>query len=297
MTLEALEAQSLDDEDVEVLVVDDASTDETAQIAAAHAWATLLRQETPQGSYAARNRALRELSGAYVAITDAGCLPAPDWLERGLARLDEGDAVLAGRILMPLEPDAPLAAMVDVVHHLDQRRYVEDQGCAVTANLLTTHEVVRRVGPFDERLLSSGDFEWTTRARRAGVPLVYASDVMVVHLPRISARELLRKSIRVARGASAARAQGTASPNASRPYLHPKTVLLPRHRTRGRARVAENGGRPSPMRWLAVGAMQIALIQLPQALAALVFDLRNLLSRQNTPPLSRARDPQSRNES
>ncbi len=278
-TLQALDAQTVPSEDVEIVVVDDASTDETTQVTAAQGRAKVLHQSAMRGSYAARNRGIRETAGFHLAITDAGCVPAPDWLERGLARLEEGDAVVAGQIAMPLGDGPSLAAMVDVVHHLDQQRYVEERGCAVTANLMTTRAVVARVGLFDDQLLSSGDFEWTTRARCAGVPLLYASDVIVTHSPRDSAGELFRKSVRVARGGSDARARGTSSSNAQRPYLQPRSVFVPRHRERGRERLAANGASPSRLRWLLVGVAQLALVQLPQAAAALSFDVRRALSR------------------
>jgi GT2 family glycosyltransferase len=272
-TLAALAAQTLAARDFEVLVVDDASTDDTAIVADAHGHAAVLRQREAQGAYVARNRGLQAARGDVVAITDAGCIPAPTWLERGISRLEhEGpDALLAGDVAMPLGPDASLAAMVDVVHHLDQRRLVWEEGTAVTANLMVPASAFARVGPFDERMRRGGDRDWTGRARRPGLRLVYAEEVVVVHPPR-AAGELLRKSLAVGRAGSEARRQAP-GPRPRPSYLQ-RGMVIPRHRRSGKQRVRANGASPGRGRWLAVGAAQLALVQIPQAAAALVADVR-----------------------
>ena len=270
-TLSALHDQSLDAGRFEVVVVDDASTDDTPAVAATAAGVRLVSQPAPGGSYAARNRGLAEARGRYVAITDADCRPHRDWLEQIVAwlRRDE-DAVVAGHIRMPLGPRPSLAAMVDVIHHLDQERYVQE-GCAVTANLSASAATFAAVGGFNDQMQSSGDVEWTRRARRAGHHLVYASDVVVVHLPRSDARTLLRKARRVAEGGRAADRDGVME--TKRPYLS-VWVLYPAGRDRGRIRLRENGADPGPIRWLIVAGAQLALVQLAQAGYALAADMR-----------------------
>jgi GT2 family glycosyltransferase len=76
--LAALDAQTLAREQFEVIVVDDGSTDATAQIALDHG-ARLVRQPN-QGQAAARNHGVAEAQGEIVAFTDADCAPAPEWL-------------------------------------------------------------------------------------------------------------------------------------------------------------------------------------------------------------------------
>lgn len=278
-TLDALTGQTLRAADFEVLVVDDASTDSTAEAVAAHPRAVLLRRPVRGGAYVARNQALAAAQGSVLAVTDAGCVPDATWLERGLARVRrEERAVVAGRIAMPLGHRPTLAAMVDVIHHLDQERYVKGSGYAVTANLIVPEAAFAEVGVFNEDLRSSGDAEWTGRARVAGYEIVYAPEVVVVHPPRTTAREILRKSRRVAEGGSVVRRSGGGPSRSVRPYLHPY-VVVPRNRRRGRLRVEAGGASPGALRWLAVGVAQLALVQLPQAFWALVSDVRAALRR------------------
>lgn len=81
----------------EMIIVDDGSADRTAQIAAEYAAkdgrVRVLRQPNG-GTASARNRALREADGRYIALLDADDLWEPDFLERQLAFMREKDAAI-----------------------------------------------------------------------------------------------------------------------------------------------------------------------------------------------------------
>jgi glycosyltransferase involved in cell wall biosynthesis len=79
----------------EVIVVDDASTDSTAELAAA-AGATVLRNEQPLLAGGARNRGWEAATGDVVVFLDSDAVPAPGW-NAGLARaLEEFPGALVG---------------------------------------------------------------------------------------------------------------------------------------------------------------------------------------------------------
>jgi glycosyltransferase involved in cell wall biosynthesis len=84
--LEALAAQSY--ACFEVIVVDDASTDDTAammaEFASQHSNPVLrtLRNDHHAGANASRNRGIRESRGEIVAFLDSDCIAEPDWLEK-----------------------------------------------------------------------------------------------------------------------------------------------------------------------------------------------------------------------
>jgi len=78
--LAALQAQTLDRDQYEILVVDDGSTDETPEVAR-RCGIRLIRQPNA-GPAVARNRGAQAARGEILLFTDADCAPAPDWIER-----------------------------------------------------------------------------------------------------------------------------------------------------------------------------------------------------------------------
>ena len=89
--------------DKQVIVVDDGSTDATAEIAAAHEGVTLLRQEN-RGKGAAIRAAIPHVEGEIVVIQDADMEYDPadvpalvEPIERGSADVVFGSRLLGGR--------------------------------------------------------------------------------------------------------------------------------------------------------------------------------------------------------
>jgi glycosyltransferase involved in cell wall biosynthesis len=215
--LGALREQTLARSRYELIVVDDGSSDGSAEVAEA-AGARVLRTPGGGGSYAARNLALDAASGRVLAFTDADCVPSAQWLERGLAALEEsGAGMVAGHIEMPMGQRPSAAAIIDAARHLDQERAVRGGFCA-TANLFVRREIFESVGRFNDNLISGGDGEFGNRATAAGVVLRYDPDAVVSHAPRSRPRELARKAYRLGFGAAQQR-RHAAGPLRERPHI------------------------------------------------------------------------------
>jgi glycosyltransferase involved in cell wall biosynthesis len=199
--LSCLERQSIDD--FEVVLTDDASSDRTAAIAEASPLVQLERFNHHRGYPAALNAAARRAAGSWLALTDADCRPADDWLEQGLnvgAEAQSRDLIIAGHIDMPLGSSPNMAMLVDAVSYLDQERYAA-QGQAAGANLWAPREMWERLGGFSERIGTYGacDTDFCLRATKLGCEVVYAPNSIVEHPPRRRLRDVARKSFRLGR--------------------------------------------------------------------------------------------------
>ncbi|MFD0484865.1 glycosyltransferase [Kineococcus sp. GCM10028916] len=201
--VQALLAQDYPGDLIEVLVVDNASTEDVAAALPPDPRVRLLHEPVP-GSYRARNAALPHVRGEVVAFTDADCRPHPDWITRGVAALrSQPDvAMVGGRVDLVFREGHPVTAweVYEAAHAFPQRDYLAKQHFAVTANVLTWRTTLEEVGGFDARLASRGDAEWGQRVARSGGKQVYADDAVVDHPARATWKEMCGKTLRVARG-------------------------------------------------------------------------------------------------
>jgi len=192
----------------EVIVADNGSSDRTPDVVERArkdfppAALKLVFETDIRGSYAARNKGLDEALGEIIAFTDSDCLPAPEWIERGVAALDAGPCELAaGRVDMTFRPGGPnVWEYIDASRKLNQKLYVEDSGFGATANLFVRRSSIDRGGAFWSELTSGGDYEFGRRMTAQGAKLIYAHDAVVAHPARASCREILSKTKRLAIG-------------------------------------------------------------------------------------------------
>jgi GT2 family glycosyltransferase len=179
-TLAALAAQQ-GAPNFEVVVVDDGSSDCTADIATEGA--RVVRADGV-GSGEARNRGVAAASGQVVAFTDADCFPTPGWLAAGVRALSEADLVVGA---VAPDPSTPLGPF-------DRTLWVErETGLYETANLFLRRDLFDRVGGFERWLSDAGAPRgWTNpelgedvwlgwRARRAGARSAFCADALVHH--------------------------------------------------------------------------------------------------------------------
>jgi len=232
--LAGLREQTYPCERYEVVVVDNASTEDLRPVVAAFPGFGFEREDCP-GSYAARNKGIAASKGQILAFTDSDCLPEPGWIEAGVRALESrpGYGAVGGRIEMVARDPQRITPfdLHDLVWGMPQRVYVERFGLAATANLFTYRWVFDRVGPFDASFKSCGDCEWSFRREAAGIELAYAEEARICHPTRSSLREFVRRRRRIAGGFH------QLAPILERSYPHkefdiPKTLAHSLHRIR-----------------------------------------------------------------
>jgi len=146
--------------DLEVIVVDDGSTDGTAQEAekdACEGRPVRVIQNTGVGAYAGRRAGVAASDAPFLAFTDSDCVPVPGWLEAGVAALDSGADVVNG----DTRPARPLAA-------LERSMWSGEEGLYPTCNVFYRREAYDRAGGFDEAAADRFGFPPGSTARRMG---------------------------------------------------------------------------------------------------------------------------------
>lgn len=180
--LRSLSAQALDAERFEVIVVDDGSTDDTAELLAEESQRRELQvTRLPgggEGPAAARNAGWRAARAPLVAFIDDDCEAAPDWLERMLvAATEHRGAIIQG-------PTTPIPRETALTGPFTRTKIISEPGpWFQTCNILYPRRVLERVGGFDESfreaLGEDTDLGW--RARELGVELRWCECARVHH--------------------------------------------------------------------------------------------------------------------
>lgn len=203
LCLDLLEKQTYPADSYEVIVVDNNSSSplDNAVVPFPH---VKLLQETRRGSYVARNTGLAAAKGDHLAFIDSDCLPALDWLEKGVSYLlrNPDCGLVAGRVeTFAQNPNHPTAVeLYELLYAFPIQYIVETQHLTPAGNLFTFRSVFDAVGPFDATLQSGGDSEWGLRVHAHNYRQIYADDVIVRHPARRTWAELHKKHARTAKG-------------------------------------------------------------------------------------------------
>ncbi len=204
LCLEALEAQTYPPDSYEVIVADNNSTPPLSPQELTRFPHVILTQEKLQGCPAARNKAISLAKGEIIAATDSDCIPASNWLEKGVAHMisnpDAGQ--IGGRIdMFFLDPENPTAIEIwDTIFGLNQRRFVEINKFAATANVFVRRSVIEDVGAMNPDFRAGNDVEWSRRIQEKGYKLIYADDAVVKHPARRTLGELSRRFLHYTAG-------------------------------------------------------------------------------------------------
>jgi len=210
-TLEGIAQQSWPINGIEVVVVDNGS-DQPVVLPIEYPFSVQVVRCEILGSYAARNAGVAVAKGEVFAFTDADCIPGESWLEQGIASLTEGKGRLAvaGAVLFTATESPSCVALYQMTTGFGQESNVRDKGFAATANLFCTRAQFEKVGPFEERLLSGGDREWSWRAYTLGVSINYQPNSIVYTEPRRTLGGAIRQARRVVAGRAGLRKLGVA---------------------------------------------------------------------------------------
>jgi glycosyltransferase involved in cell wall biosynthesis len=174
------------DIDLEVIVVDEASTDDTLEVIASFRDSRIrvIRHNTPRGVSAARNHGAEHAVGDWLAFLDDDDLWAPDKLvrQKQAAEAAGRDWVYAGSVnitgdcrVVFGQPPLPAEEMVEALLRWDA---IPGGG----SNVAVRRKAWQRAGPFDPRLRAGEDWEMWLRLAKHGPPACVCKPLMARRL-------------------------------------------------------------------------------------------------------------------
>jgi GT2 family glycosyltransferase len=185
---------------VEILVVSDGSTDNTAQVVGRYSGVGLLTQANA-GPAAARNRGARESHGAIILFTDDDCVPEPDWLDAMLGPFHDPEVVAAKGVYLSRQEG--LSARFVQIEYEDRYRLMAGRD---SIDFVDTYSAAFRRGRFLEMagydtsfpVACAEDVELSYRMSARGWKMKFAPAAEVYHTHPDTLSRYLKKKYKFA---------------------------------------------------------------------------------------------------
>lgn len=206
LLLEALTDQNFSQSEMEVIIADGMSTDQTRPVIqefkAAHPEMNLQVVDNPKKIIpSALNAGILASNGEVIIRMDAHSIPSPDYITRCVQALDAGIAENVGGVwdITPQNSSWIARAIAAAAAHPlavgdAQYRYSSQAAYVDTVPFgAFKRELTDKIGFFDETLLTNEDYEFNTRIRQSGGRIWLDPQIRSVYYARKNLKELAQQ--------------------------------------------------------------------------------------------------------
>lgn len=176
MAVRSIGRQNYPQELIDVIVVDNGSTDGSVQAATAAGAKVVVKTNCRVG--AVRNEGARISAGQVLAFLDSDCEAGPDWLRKAVELLNsnEGIGAVGGMYRTPVH-----ATWVERVWAPNRELRSEDVDFLACSGLIVARGTFERLNGFDERLEAAEDDDFSRRVRGLRLRVMSVPECAVVH--------------------------------------------------------------------------------------------------------------------
>lgn len=196
--IESLLALDYPAERIEIIIVDNGSTDGTDEVVKGYP-VRLLYEKEKKGSYAARNAGIKNAKGEIIAFTDADCVVSREWLKKGVGFFRESYIGCVAGGISGYRPQTWVDEFLIRRDCLSQRWTLSHPFFPYpqTANALYRKDVFEKIDGFGEEFLFGGDADMAWRMQiETGYKLIYEPEAVVYHRHRSNLRGFLSQQFR-----------------------------------------------------------------------------------------------------
>ena len=192
----------------QVIIVDGGSGDKTVQIIQqflknnrSHPVAKnfVLKILKNSNRTTARNWAITQSRHSLIAITDAGCIPQPSWLEKLLKTYQDTQAPIIGGFFFGLPESsfeqAVVAYTLQMPDKINPKTFMP-----TTRSVLITKTAWQKLEGFNTALSKNEDYDFFYRARLHNIPIAFAKEALVGWIPRHNWAQFIKMIYNFAQG-------------------------------------------------------------------------------------------------
>jgi cellulose synthase/poly-beta-1,6-N-acetylglucosamine synthase-like glycosyltransferase len=197
--INSLKQQDYPKDRYEIIVVDNNSTDNTAEVIRRHQIIYVLEDEI-QTSYAARNRGLLKSKGDIIAFTDSDCIADAQWLANGVKAFKNckiggiGGQVQAYKPVNFIEVYQAQKDVLGQEKFLGEENKLKRNGRILTCNAFYKKEIFEKIGLFEPSLVSGGDYDFSLRVQKNTEYLLqYEPNAIIYHKHRTTLKNFWKQ--------------------------------------------------------------------------------------------------------